>query len=495
MEKHFKYQFAIVMFLMFLIGISSIYFLAKNYFTTKDMYEHPYRVSNELKTFEISVQQIHLASSVSDNIDFRQIGQQDAANRISLENITAYYLGDKKDIDNVTQLYEKWLALRVYSRDITLSSPTSENEVSVFNQLIHAVDKLSLFADYKAVELYEKAKHDALRYAVYIGISLFAAGIIAAFLFWRAFKDLRVVAANRKQYRFLIDQNVMIAAINDDGKIFEISNHLSRYLAIAKEDLLNRQVKDVFFAGNELLFNEMWQDVTSGAAWNGEMKLINENESKWIGMDILPMQGSDYSYSGFRLLARDITNRKSLEQISITDTLTGLLNRRTLDDTLDRTTRIAQRNKEPVTIAMLDVDFFKQYNDTYGHAAGDNVLTGIADVFSGMLARANDFVFRVGGEEFVIIFNSKDVADSKEYIDKIRQAVRSLDIVHEKSSVESCITISIGAVFFDGKGAAEGQLLLSDADANLYRAKETRNHSVQTVHGKPVVVDIEEAKA
>ncbi|WP_287949901.1 GGDEF domain-containing protein, partial [Shewanella sp.] len=157
--------------------------------------------------------------------------------------------------------------------------------------------------------------------------------------------------------------------------------------------------------------------------------------------------------------------------------------------------RIAQRNKEPVTIAMLDVDFFKQYNDTYGHADGDIVLTGIAEVFSDMLARANDFVFRVGGEEFVIIFNSKDVASSKEYIDKIRQAVRDLEIVHEKSTVDSCITISIGCVFFDGKGATDGQLLLSDADANLYRAKEKRNHSVQTVLGKPVVVDIEEAKA
>ena len=490
MEKHFKYQFAIVMFLMFLIGISSIYFLANNYFTTKDMYEHPYRVSNELKNFEISVQQIHLASTVSDNIDFRQIGQQDAANKISLDNITAYYLGDQKDIDIISQLYEQWLSLRVYSRDISL--PTSaENEEKVFNQLLLAVDKLSQFADDKAIALYEKAKNDALRYAIYIGLSLFIAGIVAAFLFWRAFKDLSVVAANRKQYRFLIDQNVMIAAINDDGMIFEISNHLSRYLAVAKEDLLNRQLKDVFFAGDEILFNQMWQDVTSGASWNGEIKLINENESKWIGMDILPMQGSDYSYSGFRLLARDITNRKSLEQISITDTLTGLLNRRSLDDTLDRMTRIAQRNKEPVTIAMLDVDFFKQYNDTYGHAAGDNVLTGIADVFSGMLARANDFVFRAGGEEFVIIFNSKDVADSKEYLDKIRLAVRSLDIVHEKSAVDSCITISIGAVYFDGKGAADGQLLLSDADANLYRAKDKRNHVVQTIHGKPVVVDME----
>ena len=493
MEKHFKYQFAIVMFLMFLIGISSIYFLANNYFTTKDMYEHPYRVSNELKKFEISVQKIHLASSVSENIDFRKVGQQDAANRGSLKNIATFYLGKTEDVDNVIQLYEQWLSLRVYARDITLPS-SSDDEENVFNKLILAVNKLSTFADNKAAELYEKAKNDALFSAIYIGISLIAAGIVAAFLFWRAFKDLREIAANRKQYRFLIDQNVMIAAINDEGKIFEISNHLSRYLSMTKEDLINHQIRDVFFAGDDSLFNEMWQDVTSGATWNGEIKLINEGESKWIGIDVLPMQGSDYSYSGFRLLARDITNRKSLEHISITDTLTGLLNRRTLDDTLDRATRIAQRNKEPVTIAMLDVDFFKQYNDTYGHAAGDNVLTGIAEVFSGMLARANDFVFRVGGEEFVIIFNSKDVASSKEYIDKIRQAVRDLEIVHEKSTVDSCITISIGCVFFDGKGATDGQLLLSDADANLYRAKEKRNHSVQTVLGKPVVVDIE-AKA
>jgi len=480
MEKHFKYQFVLVMFLMFLIGISSIYFLANIYFTTQNMYEHPYRVSNELKQFRISIHQINLASQNSDDIDFQKVGQQDSTNRITLEDIALSYQGDKADVSLLTQLYEQWLTIRVYSND----SQSTASEQEIFNQLLAEIEAMSRFADNNAAELFKLAQSDALLFAGYIAGALLLAGVIALYLYLHTLTDLREVAANRKQYRYLIDQNVMIAAVEQDGSIFEISNQLSRFLAMSKQSVLNKPIKEIFFSENGQ-FEEMWQDVTSGANWYGELKIICDTDTKWLGVDVLPMQDSDFSYSGFRFLAQDISDKKSLEHISITDTLTGLLNRRTLDETLDRVTRVAQRHKEPVTIAMLDVDFFKQFNDTYGHAAGDNVLTSLSDVLSGMFARANDYAFRVGGEEFVAVFNGKDVETSLAYLEKVRLAVRSLNITHEHSKVDSCVTISIGAVYFDGNGLAEGQLILSDADSNLYRAKETRNHTVQTIHGKP----------
>ncbi|OUR72511.1 hypothetical protein A9Q78_06870 [Methylophaga sp. 41_12_T18] len=483
MQKYFKYQFVLVMFLMFLIGISSIYFLANIYFTTQNMYEHPYRVSNELKQLRISIHQINLASQDSADIDFQKVGQQDSTNRLSLGEIAKSYQDDIAEVTLLKQLYEQWLTTRVYSADSELIGPAI-GEQEIFNQLLAEIEVMSRFADNNAAELFKKAQSDALLFAVYIAGALLLAGVLALYLYLRTLTDLREVAANRKQYRYLIDQNVMIAAVEQDGSIFEISNQLSRFLAMSKQSVLNKPIKEIFFSENGQ-FEEMWQDVTSGANWHGELKIICDTDTKWLGVDVLPMQDSDFSYSGFRLLAQDISDKKSLEHISITDTLTGLLNRRTLDETLDRVTRVAQRHKESVTIAMLDVDFFKQFNDTYGHAAGDNVLTSLSDVLSGMFARANDYAFRVGGEEFVAVFNGKDVETSLAYLEKVRLAVRSLNITHEHSKVDSCVTISIGAVYFDGNGLAEGQLILSDADSNLYRAKETRNHTVQTIHGKP----------
>lgn len=286
----------------------------------------------------------------------------------------------------------------------------------------------------------------------------------------------------------------MVAAVDENGYIFEISNHLCRYLAKNKQDLIDVEIKRVFFADNEKQFDEIWQDLLSGVNWHGEIKVVDDHEAKWLGVHILAMQDKDYIYSGFRLLAQDITDKKSIEKISITDTLTGVLNRRSLEETLDRVTRLAQRNKEALSIAMLDVDYFKLYNDNYGHAAGDKVLVNISAVFSTMLARPNDYIFRVGGEEFIIIFNGRTAEASKQYLDKIRQTVNNLGIAHEYSKVDSCITVSIGGIFFDGKSAIDSQIVLSDADVNLYRAKETRNKVVQTTHGKPVVVNID-AKA
>ncbi|MBL1320245.1 MAG: sensor domain-containing diguanylate cyclase [Methylophaga sp.] len=440
------------------------------------MYEHPYTVSNKLKEIKILVHQIHLDSVSITAREVAEIGKKDGLSREALHIIGAQYLGDEADVEAVERLYDNWLTDRLYDDDIG-----DHDEKILFEQLLQAIAVLSNFADNKAAELYNAAKKDAMFYAMYIGSALLFASILSIVLLLKTLKGLRAMTDDSKQYRHIIDQNVMITAIGDDGLIFDISNELSRYLSVSKKELVGSSLKSVFFSDNDQ-FKEMWQQVNSGASWHGDVQVVGGQDAKWLGVDVLPMQSGDYRYSGFRLLAHDITSRKSLEKISITDTLTGLLNRRTLDETLTRTTRLSSRNNTPVTIGIFDVDYFKQYNDTYGHMAGDKVLTRLASLVSKMLARPDDYVFRIGGEEFCFIFNSKTLEDSKAYLEKVREAIKDMRIKHEGSAVNEYVTISIGALYLDGNNVVDSTILLSEADDNLYRAKENRNCTVQTEH-------------
>jgi len=480
MQKYFKVRFSIVIALMILLGGASIYFINNVYSTTKNIYEHPYRVSNELKEIKISVHKMYLATLNENDIDYLFLGQQDSANKESLKLISDLYLGDVEELNKVKSLYEN-----SFSKSLTKEQAfIDEGKLA---QLLLAIDTLSDFVDNKAAELYKAAEQDTQYYSAYIGLSLLVATIISVYLLIHTLKTLREIAMNRKQYQYLIDQNVMIAAIEDDGRIFDVSNRLSRFISAKKEELTSRTLREVFFCHDDEQFVDMWQQVKSGATWHGEIPVTEDNTTMWLGVDVLPMQNTDYSYSGFRLLAHDISSRKSLEKISITDSLTGLLNRRSLDDVLERQTKLAIRNKQPLTVGMLDVDFFKQYNDTYGHPAGDKVLTHLASLLARMLGRPDDFVFRMGGEEFFFIFNSQDTDSSKGYVEQIRETVKALNIEHENSTVDEYLTVSIGAVFFAGEGVVDGKLLMSDADDNLYRAKETRNSVIQTVEGEAVL--------
>ncbi|HZK85610.1 MAG TPA: GGDEF domain-containing protein [Desulfosporosinus sp.] len=164
---------------------------------------------------------------------------------------------------------------------------------------------------------------------------------------------------------------------------------------------------------------------------------------------------------------------------SITDALTGLPNRRRLDDFMATTIQFAQRTGSPVSVMMVDIDHFKAYNDNYGHLQGDSCLKAIADVLSSIIKRSVDLVARYGGEEFVIILADTDSAGAVVMAEQLRASAEALAIHHEFSHTASVVTISIGfatvqtpAVSFD--------TLLDQADQALYQAKRgCRNCCVQ----------------
>ncbi|WP_244818202.1 diguanylate cyclase [Caballeronia sp. Lep1P3] len=178
------------------------------------------------------------------------------------------------------------------------------------------------------------------------------------------------------------------------------------------------------------------------------------------------------------LRSRAIAQEK-LQRLAGTDSLTGLSNRRALDRRLGEEWRRARRSDAPVSALFVDVDYFKLYNDTYGHATGDDALVAVADCIQNAAQRPGDILARYGGEEFVIVLpgTSSDAAIS--FAERLRGGVEALAIPNS-GSAKGILTISIGCATAHPRHSETALRLLESADAALYRAKRAgRNRAVR----------------
>jgi diguanylate cyclase (GGDEF)-like protein len=160
--------------------------------------------------------------------------------------------------------------------------------------------------------------------------------------------------------------------------------------------------------------------------------------------------------------------REVLRSQSIRDPLTGLFNRRYMEESLERELRRGARNDECVTLLMLDIDHFKQFNDTFGHQAGDTLLRALGDFLS-QRTRGQDVACRYGGEEFVLILAGATADDGCKRAELLREELKQLTVQHA-GQVLGRISFSIGVSAFPGHGATAEELLRT-ADQALYRAK------------------------
>jgi diguanylate cyclase (GGDEF)-like protein/PAS domain S-box-containing protein len=202
-----------------------------------------------------------------------------------------------------------------------------------------------------------------------------------------------------------------------------------------------------------------------------------------------PFRGIDGSVIGIVARFKDITERKyaenmlrqaneQLERLSTSDGLTSVANRRSFDQTIRREWNRLRRSGEPLSLIMSDVDFFKLYNDSYGHQGGDDCLKSVAGVLSDEARRGGDFVARYGGEEFAVILPATDAVGARSVADKIRRAVQGLGLEHKKSSVAACVTLSIGVATTVSFEAETPETLIRRADEALYGAKSSGRNCV-----------------
>jgi diguanylate cyclase (GGDEF)-like protein len=170
----------------------------------------------------------------------------------------------------------------------------------------------------------------------------------------------------------------------------------------------------------------------------------------------------------FALALANLLLRETLRSQSIRDPLTGLFNRRYMEETLDRELSRSAREHRPLALILLDIDRFKHFNDSFGHEAGDTVLASLGGLLRGA-SRAGDVACRYGGEEFVLILPAASLMDAQKRAEELREAIRGLQVTHAGRPLE-VVRCSMGVAAFPEHGETGGTLLRA-ADAALYRAK------------------------
>lgn len=171
--------------------------------------------------------------------------------------------------------------------------------------------------------------------------------------------------------------------------------------------------------------------------------------------------------------------QKKLEEFSYKDGLTGVANRRMFDTVLEREWLEARQNQHPLSLIMIDIDYFKQFNDFYGHLQGDQVLKQVANTLTQAGVRAKDFFARFGGEEFALILPETSALSASKIAERCRNLVFKEQIPHAKSEVSHILTISVGAGSITPQQNDDLKSFVESVDALMYEAKRSgRNRTV-----------------
>ncbi|NOZ54108.1 MAG: diguanylate cyclase [Gammaproteobacteria bacterium] len=168
-----------------------------------------------------------------------------------------------------------------------------------------------------------------------------------------------------------------------------------------------------------------------------------------------------------------------LEKLARNDSLTGVYNRRHFNEVIEMELRRTRRTKDPLSLVLCDVDYFKNYNDSYGHVAGDNCLKQVASALAQGFKRASDLVARFGGEEFAVILPGTNSKRALCVANNLLQIVRELNIPHDSSPISKFVTLSIGVATIQSEERMDTKTLLELADKELYRAKKQGRNRVR----------------
>ncbi|MFT7003868.1 MAG: diguanylate cyclase (GGDEF)-like protein/PAS domain S-box-containing protein [Sulfurimonas sp.] len=270
----------------------------------------------------------------------------------------------------------------------------------------------------------------------------------------------------------IIDQYVYMSITDLDGNILEVSTAFENISGYSKDELIGQKLSIIKSQNTPNdVYKNMWEKILLGKKWSGELEnTAKDGKSYWIKNNITPIFSPELS--GFTLIGEDITAQKIIEEISIKDELTQAYNRRYFNQIFPIELQRAKREKGLFNIAMLDIDYFKKYNDTYGHLEGDNALKAVVSHLSKKLQRAGDYLFRVGGEEFIIIYSAiKTFEEAKEFSSEIVKTVENIQMEHKTSECNNVVTISLGLLSVKPSCEMDVEKILQRIDELLYKSK------------------------
>ncbi|SKB82052.1 diguanylate cyclase domain-containing protein [Malaciobacter marinus] len=316
-------------------------------------------------------------------------------------------------------------------------------------------------------------------------ISIFFFTII--FIIIKANRKLNKEITNRrkiekelKSYIKIVDENIISATTDLKGNILHVSNAFCKVSKYTKKELIGKTHSILKHESmDKKVYKELWETISKDKIWQGEIKnKTKQGDCFWVKAIISPTFNEDGIKVGYTSIKEDITTKKKLERLSITDELTKTYNKRYFNELMPKLLNSIKRKNEYITFSIFDIDYFKPYNDTYGHLKGDNALKEVTKEVMSNLNRADDFCFRLGGEEFGIVFKDSNPEKSKEFLEKIKNSIENLKIPHENNKVSPYVTASFGYVCTKAEDIDSVDILYKKADEQLYKAKENGRNIV-----------------
>jgi diguanylate cyclase (GGDEF)-like protein/PAS domain S-box-containing protein len=232
-------------------------------------------------------------------------------------------------------------------------------------------------------------------------------------------------------------------------------------------------------------YADLWPTIQAHKMWIGDLVNVRKDGSRYNAhLTIAPILREDNSLDGYVGIQSDITFRKQAEQrlqnanqeldrLATEDPLTGIANRRVFDRDLEEEWARARRANTPITLIMIDIDYFKTYNDSFGHQQGDICLQQVAQALSKVLSRPADSVARYGGEEFAVLLPDTTVNGGIEVAENIRQRIKSLELPAANTEVCPYVSVSLGVASMVPQPDQTAMALLQAADQALYKAKKS----------------------
>ncbi|TQK08128.1 diguanylate cyclase [Herbaspirillum sp. SJZ107] len=269
-----------------------------------------------------------------------------------------------------------------------------------------------------------------------------------------------------------MDQGLLI--VEASGRIQYANPACDRYLGCKPEELVGRRLADLL---------EQPEAPADHAVAQGTREVnIRHHDGSLRAMDLtLTPMHADAGL--FVALLHDISHHKqsedALQRAAMLDPLTKIANRRQFDAFLEKEWQRAIRNAQPLSLVVLDVDHFKLYNDTLGHAAGDTCLQQVAQALQGHAARPTDLAARYGGEEFVLLFGETPLDAATRLAEMIRTAVEALQLAHPRSPSSPWLTVSVGVATIVPTQLDEIENLFVCADRAMYAAKAGGRNRVE----------------
>ena len=494
--KHVVVGFVFIVLVVICLGIASLVQLSRIGKEMDNLYRHPFLVSNAANNINFHLVSMHrymkdvvLAENAADmERAVALVAKHQGAAMTEFDVIFDRFLGEPAQINQTYRSFMDWQPIR--DEVIRLVREGHRNAAYAITkgrgadhvaQLNQDVGALVAFAFDKAQEFHRRARENEEQAFLVNSILAALAVLLVAGFAISVVRSLWSADRDRARRNHLIDQHIMLATLNRQGEVVDASNALCRFLGCVKSDIVGKPSH--FFDNSDnaaRLEAGVLNVVQTGKAWQGEIKHEDpEGRIHWANSSVLPDFNEQFELTGFTNILVDVTNKK----LSVVDKLTSLLNRRRFDEIIVQEMRSARRYGYELTLAIVDIDFFKKYNDCYGHPQGDKVLRKVAEALRSHLKRPNDYAFRLGGEEFALLFSRLDKRDSEVFLDRIRQDIEALGIVHEPSQVCHALTISIGAQVVQPEHSINEEALYTDADKALYQAKVRRNAVVVTSTG------------